>query len=87
MSICGDCKFREALPGDCHVRCSRAYRTGRSPYADVMSILASVGRVAAPGPTEQVEFRPVAKRWPGCGSWPSCFDESIIVDCQGKKPE
>jgi hypothetical protein len=83
MSVCGDCKFRREMPGDCHITCGKAFNmTGLEA---VMALLAGAGRCLAPDANKPVDFTPEMKHWRGCGSWPSLFDENIIVKCDGKE--
>ena len=82
MSICGTCKHREELPGDYHIACAKAF-DGTNPLAKVLQIFGSVGRVPLPGANKPVDFRPEVKEWRGCGIWPACFDENIVVSCSG----
>lgn len=82
MSTCRTCKYREELPGDAHIACAKAFDASK-PLAAISQILGSVGRVPLPDGNTPVNFRPELKRWPGCGAWPACFDENIVVSCAG----
>jgi len=84
---CGNCKWRRSIPGDCHISCGKAFDTTGNPLAAVLMLLGGVGRTPLPGPTEPVDFGVKMKSWPGCGQWPACFDESIIIECEGWEEE
>ena len=81
--ICRSCEWRRERAGDVHIFCARAFDGDTDSWADLMAILGGVGRVPLPGPTKIVDFKPSMKYWPGCGRWPSNFDENIIQDCDG----
>ena len=83
MPTCNGCKHRTGIPGDAHISCGRAFNAANNPLAGVLAILGGVGRANPPGPTEEINFRPVTTSWPGGGSWPSSFDENIVASCEG----
>ena len=85
--ICTTCIHRKNNPGDVHITCGKAFNAEENPLAGIFAILGSVGRSTLPGPTREVDFRPKAKYWPGCGSWPANYDENIILDCAGYEKE
>lgn len=82
-SPCWDCKYRTARPGSTHISCGRAFKSEGNPLHELAAIFASVGRMAAPPPTEPIDFDVEMTWWPRCGSWPSSFDENIVLSCTG----
>ena len=85
MSTCGTCKHREEIPGNAHVSCAKAF-DGTNPLAIVLQIFGSVGRTPLAEANKPVDFLPTLKRFPGCGAWPACFNENIVVSCAGYEP-
>ena len=80
---CFKCIHRGSVPGDVHIYCKAAFDPNANPFAGVLAILGSVGRVPLPGPTKEVGFTPERKVWPGSGSWPANFDALTVTSCQG----
>ena len=84
MSICYECKHRRELPGNCHIACGAAFDASNDPLAALFQIFGSVGRTPLPPANKDVSFSPgIPRTWPGCGVWPSCYDESIVKSCDG----
>lgn len=81
--ICGRCRHRTPIPGDCHISCGAAFSAEDNPLAGVIALFASVGRGTYPETTKAVSFHPVIVRWPGSGAWPAAFDEGIVRECSG----
>lgn len=84
---CYDCKHRRGLPGDAHSRCAHpVVGESEDPFAEMMAIFASVGRVA---PTQDkraaqlnVTGNPMGIRR-GWFNWPFNFDPTWLVSCDG----
>ena len=85
--VCSTCKYLKGRIGTYHISCSKAFDAENNPMAEILSILGGVDRTPLPGPTTEVDFHPVTQSWPGCGAWPSNFDQNIVRDCEGYEPK
>jgi len=87
---CWTCEYVEKIPGDTHARCAHPLVKGKmasNPLGEVLSILASVGRVPPmiePGAMEAlgITLNPhgVINGW---GNWPWNFDPIWVETCKG----
>ena len=83
---CYKCKYRSKMPGDAHICCKHP-KNGKvmdDPYAGMMAMLASVGRVA---PTKvdtglNVKGNPHGIK-NGWFNWPFNFDPIWLEACDG----
>jgi len=88
MKKCYDCKYRGKIPGDAHSCCKHPDLNGATndPFAGMMAIFASVGRV-----NPQIDIQAISSKFQikanttgikrGWFNWPWNFDPVWLENC------
>lgn len=76
---CQTCKYKETIPGDCHVSCA-------NPPTKILGIGSGGNeRYAVAEKMAKENCAVVRCVWPGCGMFPFCFDDNTIFGCVNYK--
>ena len=87
---CYSCEYRGTIPGDAHSCCNHPDSGSNDPMLQLLSIMASVGRVSpmVGGAAEKmgVQLNPHGVR-NGWANWPGNFDPIWVEECKSYKPK